>query len=83
MMRKNTSSGTGEHLGEFGRTQAKGRRRSSASDAVRPERDCSKLQERKLATLRVALIAGERSGPCRPFDFEAFIARKRVSRSPI
>jgi len=31
----------------------------------------------KLAALRAALIEGEESGPSTPFDFEAFIARKR------
>jgi len=34
-------------------------------------------QETKLAALRAALIEGETSGQSTPFDFEAFIARKR------
>jgi Arc/MetJ-type ribon-helix-helix transcriptional regulator len=42
-----------------------------------PDREA---QEGTLAALRAALIAGERSGPYAPFDFEAFIARKRASR---
>jgi antitoxin ParD1/3/4 len=39
-------------------------------------------QETKLTALRGALIEGEQSGPSTPLDFEAFIARKRASRSP-
>jgi antitoxin ParD1/3/4 len=34
-------------------------------------------EEAKLAALRAALVEGERSGRSTPFDFEAFIARKR------
>ncbi len=34
--------------------------------------------EAKVTTLRDALIAGEQSGEPRPFDFEAFKARKRA-----
>lgn len=33
-------------------------------------------EDAKLATLRAALVEGENSGPAKPFDFEAFIARK-------
>ncbi|MDR5767285.1 MULTISPECIES: type II toxin-antitoxin system ParD family antitoxin [unclassified Caballeronia] len=36
-------------------------------------------QEAKLDALRSALEAGERSGPAKPLDFDAFIARKRKS----
>jgi len=56
-MTKNTSSGTGEHFGEFVETQAKERRHSSASDVVRVPRRRLEAQEVKLAALR-ALIAG-------------------------
>jgi len=33
--------------------------------------------EKELETLRAALIAGESSGISTPFDFDAFIERKR------
>jgi antitoxin ParD1/3/4 len=33
--------------------------------------------QKKLAALREALIEGEQSGPAVPFDFDAFIDRKR------
>jgi len=36
-------------------------------------------QEAKLDALRSALEAGEHSGPAKPLDFDAFIARKRKS----
>jgi antitoxin ParD1/3/4 len=37
-------------------------------------------QEAKLSALRAALIEGEESGPPTPFDFDAFIERKRAGR---
>jgi Arc/MetJ-type ribon-helix-helix transcriptional regulator len=42
----------------------------------------NKSDELKLEELRRALIAGEESGVAGPFDFEAFIARKR-RRAPL
>ncbi len=38
-------------------------------------------QKMKLAATRAALIEGEQSGPSTPFNFEAFIERKRAARS--
>jgi len=38
-------------------------------------------QEVRLAALRTALIEGETSGQSTPFDFDAFIARKREWRN--
>jgi antitoxin ParD1/3/4 len=40
----------------------------------------SKKQDDKLAALRAALIDGEQSGPAEPFDFEAFLLKKRKER---
>jgi antitoxin ParD1/3/4 len=39
--------------------------------------------ETRLAELQAALIEAEMSGPLKPFDFDAFIARKRqMAASP-
>jgi hypothetical protein len=37
-------------------------------------------REARMSALRAALIEGEESGPSMPFDFEAFIARKRKQK---
>ena len=81
-MSKNTSFSIGEHFSDFVEAQVKEGRYSSASDVVRAGLRLLEEQEAKLAALRAALIEGEQSGPSTPFDFEAFIARKRASRSP-
>ena len=37
-------------------------------------------REARIHALRAALIEGEESGPSKPFDFDAFIARKRKQK---
>ena len=80
-MSKNTSFSIGEHFSEFVEEQVREGRYSSASDVVRAALRLLEEQEMKLAALRAALIEGEQSGPSTPFDFEAFIERKRAARS--
>ncbi len=82
MMSKNTSFSIGEHFSGFIDTQVRQGRYSSASEVVRTGLRLLEEQEAKLAALRAALIEGEQSGPSTPFDFEAFIARKRAKQSP-
>ena len=82
MMSKNTSFSIGEHFSGFIDTQVRQGRYSSASEVVRTGLRLLEEQEAKLAVLRAALIEGEQSGPSTPFDFEAFIARKRAKQSP-
>jgi antitoxin ParD1/3/4 len=81
-MSKKASFSIGEHLSDFVETQVKEGRYSSPSDVVRAGLRLLEEQEAKLAALRAALIEGEQSGASTPFDFEAFIGRKRASRSP-
>jgi antitoxin ParD1/3/4 len=76
-MSKNTSFSLGEHFHVFIAAQVALGRYSSASDVVRAALRLLEDRESKLAALRAALIEGEASGAVAPFDFEAFIARKR------
>lgn len=48
------------------------------NDYDRHQRDDAQDRERRLHTLRQALIDGERSGASTPFDFDEFVARKRT-----
>jgi antitoxin ParD1/3/4 len=76
-MSKNTSVSLGDHFTAFIETQVAqgplrlGERRHARG--VAPSRSGGA----KLAALRAALVEGERSGTSAPFDFDAFIARKR------
>ncbi|KDR37700.1 type II toxin-antitoxin system ParD family antitoxin [Caballeronia glathei] len=78
-MSKNTSVSLGDHFAEFVDERVRAGRYSTASDVVRAGLRLLEEQETKLEALRFALEEGERSGPSRPFDFDAFIARKRKS----
>jgi antitoxin ParD1/3/4 len=79
-MAKNTSVSLGDHFMEFIERQVAEGRYNSASDVVRAGLRLLEEEEAKLAALRAALIEGEESGPSTPFDFEAFIARKRSKK---
>lgn len=76
-MIKNTSFSLGEHFTKFIGEQVDQGRYGSASDVIRAGLRLLEEQEAHLAALREALIAGERSGTPKPFDFDKFIARKR------
>ncbi len=77
LMSRNTSISLGDHFADFIDTQVAGGRYASASDVVRAGLRLLEEHEAKLEALRAALIEGEESGASEPFDFEAFIARKR------
>ena len=81
-MGKSTSFSLGEHFTRFVEAQIDHGRYNSASDVVRAGLRLLEEQEAKLEALRSALIEGEQSGPSTPFDFDAFIARKRGSQTP-
>lgn len=76
-MSRNTSFSLGDHFMSFIDQQIEEGRYGSASDVVRAGLRLLEEQEAKLAALRAALDEGEASGEATPFDFEAFMARKR------
>jgi antitoxin ParD1/3/4 len=76
-MNKDTSLNLGDHFLSFIEAQVSQGRYDSAADVMRAALRLLEEQEIKLAALRAALIEGETSGQSTPFDFEAFIARKR------
>ncbi len=75
-MSKNTSVSLGDHFTGFINTQIQDGRYGSASDVVRAGLRLLEERETALAALRAELIRGEESGPCEPFDFDAFVALK-------
>jgi antitoxin ParD1/3/4 len=72
-----TSFSLGEHFAKFVEAQVSEGRYDNASDVMRAALRLLEEREARLNALRAALIEGEDSGPSTPFDFEAFIARKR------
>lgn len=76
-MARNTSISLGDHFAGFVDTQVKAGRYGSASDVIRAGLRLLEEHEARVKALEAALIAGEDSGPPAPFDFDAFIARKR------
>lgn len=72
-----TSFSLGEHFAKFVEAQVGEGRYDNASDVMRAALRLLEEREARLNALRAALIEGEDSGPSTPFDFEAFIARKR------
>lgn len=75
-MARNTSISLGDHFNEFVAERLKTGRFNSVSDVVRAGLRLLEEHEARVEGLRDALIAGENSGPARPFDVEGFIARK-------
>lgn len=76
---KNTSFSLDEHYSAFIDDEVASGRYRSASDVVRSALRLLEDRETHLRALRQALVDGENSGPSAPFDFDAFIARKRAS----
>ncbi|MFO1465652.1 MAG: type II toxin-antitoxin system ParD family antitoxin [Steroidobacteraceae bacterium] len=72
-----TSFSLGDHFTSFVEGQVKQGRYNNASDVMRAALRLLEEREARIGALRAALIEGEKSGPSKPFDFDAFIARKR------
>lgn len=77
-MSPNTSVALGQHFSSFVTSQVESGRYGTASDVVRAGLRLLEEHETKVKALQTALIAGIQSGEPRPFDFEAFKARKRA-----
>jgi antitoxin ParD1/3/4 len=76
-MSKNTSITVGDHFAEFIERQVEEGRYGSPREVVQAGLELLEAREAKLRALRAALIEGEQSGPDEPFDFDAFVERKR------
>ena len=76
-MSRNTSVSLGKHFVGFIDERIASGRYSSASDVIRAGLRLLEEHESRVEALRDALIEGERSGPATPFDFDAFIDRKK------
>ena len=76
-MVRNTSVSLGDHFTGFIHKRIQSGRYNSASDVVRAGLRLLEEHETKVEALRHALIEGEQSGSTTPFDFNAFITRKR------
>ncbi len=70
------------HYSAFIEGEVAAGRYRSASDVVRSALRLLEDRETHLRALREALDVGERSGTSTPFDFDAFVARKRAEESP-
>ena len=77
-MSRNTSLALGPHFVSFIDAQVQDGHYGSASDVVKAGLRLLEEHETKVKALQDALHAGLHSGEPRPFDFEAFKARKRA-----
>lgn len=77
-MATNTSISLDEHFSSFLAHQVETGRYRSASEVVRAGLRLLEDQETQMAALRAALMSGEESGQAEPFDFDAFIAAKKL-----
>ena len=77
-MAQNTSVSLDDHFASFlAREVASGRYRT-ASEVVRAGLRLLEDHETQMSALRAALDAGERSGAPEEFDFDAFVAAKKL-----
>lgn len=79
MASKNTSIALGEPFIEFARRKVASGEFGSTSEVVREAMRQYIAEDTKMAALERALKEGLESGPAEPFDFDAFLAEKRVN----
>ena len=78
-MPRNTSVSLGDHFTGFIDERVASGRYNSASDVIRAGLRLLEEHEAGVKALREALIEGERSGAAVPFDFDAFVDRKKTT----
>ena len=76
-MARNTSVSLGDHFTGFIHRRIESGRYNSASDVVRAGLRLLEEHETQVEALQNALVEGELSGEATPFDFDAFIDRKK------
>ena len=79
-MRKSTSISIEEDFDAFIDQQVANGRFENAGEVVEAGLRLLKEKDASLAALEAALIEGEESGEAGPFDFDAFLERKRAQR---
>jgi antitoxin ParD1/3/4 len=79
LMSRNTSVVIGKQHDKFIQAQIRKGWFGSASEAIRAGLSLFEEQELKIERLCQAIIAGETSGPARPFNMKAFIKSKADS----
>jgi antitoxin ParD1/3/4 len=79
-MNKHSTIALDEHSTDFIDRQVDEGNFGSPSEVVRAGLQLLEERQAQIERLRAAIIEGEESGPSRPFDFDAFIARKHRER---
>lgn len=84
-MARNTSVTLGEHFERFIAKQIKAGRFESKSEVVRAGMRLLEEHEKKVATLRKALVEGEASGAALPYSISDLLeeARKEAGLKPV
>lgn len=76
MAKKNTSIALGEPFVEFAQRKVASGEFGSTSEVVREAMREYMAEDAKIEALRREIQKGLDSGPARPFDWDAFMARK-------
>lgn len=80
MAKATTSFALTDHFREFAARKVSEGRYGSTSEVIRAGLRLLEAEEEKVEALREAIREGIESGPAVPFDFDEFLAEKRLSR---